>query len=49
MTYVSEGLRGALTPQIAHLPAWLCAAGLAAALLVFTPASLWAFRRRAIT
>jgi len=49
MTYASEGLRGSLTPQIAHLPAWLCVAGLAAALLVFTPASLWAFRRRAIT
>ncbi|EMD23176.1 ABC-2 type transporter [Amycolatopsis azurea DSM 43854] len=49
MTYVSEGLRGSLTPQIAHLPAWLSVAGLAAALLVFTPASLWAFRRRAIT
>ncbi|MFI9452099.1 ABC transporter permease [Amycolatopsis sp. NPDC052450] len=48
MTYVSEGLRGALTPEIPHLPAWVCAGGLATALLVFLPASLWSFKRRAI-
>ncbi|MER6666318.1 ABC transporter permease [Amycolatopsis japonica] len=49
MTYVSEGLRGALTPEFAHLPAWLCALALVLALVVLTPAGLWAFRRRAIT
>ncbi|WP_199746530.1 hypothetical protein [Amycolatopsis sp. WAC 01416] len=39
----------ALTPQVAHLPASLGALGPAVALAVFTPASLLAFRRRAIT
>ncbi len=48
MTYVSEGLRGALTPGIVHLPGWLCGAALTTALLVFTPLSIWTFRRRAI-
>ncbi|WP_235783558.1 ABC transporter permease [Amycolatopsis orientalis] len=48
MTYVSEGLRGALTPEISHLPGWTCVGGLVAAALIFLPASLWSFKRRAI-
>ncbi|RJQ74453.1 ABC transporter permease [Pseudonocardiaceae bacterium YIM PH 21723] len=48
MTYVSEGLRGALTPDIPHLPGPLCAAVLTLSLLIFGSAGLWAFRRRAV-
>ncbi|MGW0522305.1 ABC transporter permease [Crossiella sp. NPDC003009] len=48
MTYVSEGLRGTLTPHIAHLPGWLCLAALGLALLIFAPASVRTFRRRAV-
>jgi ABC-2 type transport system permease protein len=48
MTYVSEGLRGSLTPEVPHLPGLFCVGGLIAALLVFTPVSLKAFRHRAV-
>ena len=47
MTYVSEGLRGVLTPHVPHLPTPLCLAVLAAATVVLLVAAVHAFRRRA--
>lgn len=48
MTYVSEGLRGALVPHIAHLPGWVCLGALTAALITSAGLGYWAFRRRAV-
>ncbi len=48
ITYVSEGLRGALTPQIPHLPAWVCFAALVVACLLFGAIGIQGFVRRAL-
>jgi ABC-2 type transport system permease protein len=48
VTYVSEGLRAALVPQIPHLPAWVCLLALAGSVVVFGTLSMIGFRRRAI-
>jgi ABC-2 type transport system permease protein len=48
ITYVAEGLRGALTPQIPHLPGWLCVAALVFACLLFGAIGIRGFVRRAL-
>ncbi|MEJ2867087.1 ABC transporter permease [Actinomycetospora sp. OC33-EN08] len=48
ITYVSEGLRGALTPQIPHLPAWVCLAALVFSCLLFGAIGVQGFVRRAL-
>ena len=48
ITYVSEGLRGALTPQIPHVPGWICLLALVASGLLFGAIGLAGFVRRAL-
>ena len=48
MTYVSEGLRAALVPGVAHIPAWTCLIVILAWLGVLLPVGIWGFYRRAI-
>jgi ABC-2 type transport system permease protein len=48
ITYVSEGLRGSLTPQIVHLPTWLCFVALVVAVLLFGSIGIQGFVRRAL-
>jgi ABC-2 type transport system permease protein len=48
ITYVAEGLRGALTPQIPHLPSWVCFGALVIACLLFGAIGIQGFVRRAL-
>lgn len=48
ITYVSEGLRGALTPQIPHIPGWVCFLALVASCLLFGAIGIQGFVRRAL-
>ncbi|MDQ6929010.1 MAG: ABC transporter permease [Actinomycetota bacterium] len=48
LTYVSEGLRGALVPSVRHMPPPLCVVVLCAAVLGFGWIGMRGFRRRAI-
>lgn len=48
ITYVSEGMRAALTPFIPHIAPWICLVGLLVSLTVFASLGLWGFLRRAI-
>lgn len=48
ITYVAEGLRGALTPQIPHLPGWLCLLALIASCALFGAIGVRGFIRRAL-
>jgi ABC-2 type transport system permease protein len=48
ITYVSEGLRGALTPAVPHLPGWLCLLALVASCLLFGAVGIQGFVRRAL-
>jgi ABC-2 type transport system permease protein len=48
LTYVSEGLRAALVPDVPHMPGWLCVGVLCVAVTVFGWIGLGGFRRRAI-
>jgi ABC-2 type transport system permease protein len=48
LTYVSEGLRAALVPNVRHMPAVLCLVVLCAAVLGFGWIGILGFRRRAI-
>jgi ABC-2 type transport system permease protein len=48
ITYVAEGLRGALTPQIPHLPSWLCLVALVFACVLFGAIGIRGFVRRAL-
>ncbi|WP_243417864.1 ABC transporter permease [Actinomycetospora cinnamomea] len=48
ITYVSEGLRGALTPAVPHLPAWICLLALLASCVLFGAIGLRGFLRRAL-
>ena len=47
MTYLSEGLRGVLTPGVPHLPPLLCLAVLTGATVALTALAVLTFRRRA--
>lgn len=48
MTYVSEGIRGAMAPGVPHLATGLCLAVLAGVAAIFTATSLRFFTRRAV-
>jgi ABC-2 type transport system permease protein len=48
LTYVSEGMRGALLPNIPHMPAWLCVLALLAATVIFGALGIKFFLRRAL-
>jgi ABC-2 type transport system permease protein len=48
MTYVSEGLRGALIPQVPHIEPWICVVVLLLAVSLLMAVGLRAFDRRAI-
>ncbi|MGI5489617.1 ABC transporter permease [Microtetraspora malaysiensis] len=48
LTYVSEGMRAVMVPQIPHLPLWLCLLVLAVAGAVAAEAGMRGFGRRAV-
>jgi ABC-2 type transport system permease protein len=48
LTYVSEGMRSAMTPSVAHLPPWICVLALLGFLAVFTVTGVRGFLRRAL-
>ena len=48
ITYVSEGMRAALTPSVPHIRPWICVLALLAALAIFTFTGVKGFLRRAI-
>jgi ABC-2 type transport system permease protein len=48
MTYVSEGMRGALVPGVPHIRAWICVGALIVSLGVFSAIGIWGFLRRAL-
>ncbi|MGP4018432.1 ABC transporter permease [Saccharopolyspora sp. 5N708] len=48
LTYVSEGMRGALLPDVPHMPAWICVLALLIATVVFGYLGIRFFLRRAL-
>jgi ABC-2 type transport system permease protein len=48
MTYVSEGLRGAMVPQVPHMRPWICVVALLASIALFTAIGVRGFLRRAL-
>jgi ABC-2 type transport system permease protein len=48
MTYVSEGLRGALVPDVPHIAPWICLLVLPSALIVLLGIGTRGFFKRAI-
>jgi ABC-2 type transport system permease protein len=48
LTYVSEGLRGAMTPQVPHMHPWICLAVLVFATFVLSGIGMWGFFRRSL-
>ncbi len=48
LTYVSEGVRGAMVPSVPHIPAWVCQLALLGFLALFTGTGIRGFRRRAV-
>lgn len=48
LTYVSEGLRAALVPQVPHMPLWLCVLVPVLAVVLFTLLGIRGFLRRAL-
>ncbi|WP_190819572.1 ABC transporter permease [Saccharopolyspora pogona] len=48
LTYVSEGMRGALLPEVPHMPAWICVLALLIATVVFGALGIKFFLRRAL-
>ena len=48
ITYVSEGMRAALTPSVPHIRPWICLLALLGSLAVFTYVGVRGFMRRAI-
>ena len=48
LTYVSEGMRGALVPYVPHMRAWVCVVALVFWLAAFSAIGIWGFIRRAI-
>ena len=49
LTYVSEGLRGAMTPQVPHIAPWICLAVLLVAASGLTALGIYGFFRRALS
>lgn len=48
LTYVSEGIRAALVPEVPHLPLWLCTVVAVAAALLFGVLGIRGFLRRTL-
>jgi ABC-2 type transport system permease protein len=48
MTYVSEGLRGMMTPNVPHIQTWICFVVGVASLVVLTSIGMVGFLRRAL-
>ncbi|MGI8309435.1 ABC transporter permease [Saccharopolyspora sp. ASAGF58] len=48
LTYVSEGMRGALLPEVPHMPAWICVLALLIATVLFGALGIKFFLRRAL-
>lgn len=48
MTYVSEGVRGAMLPDVAHIPGWVCLLVLTGVAATVTGTSVRSFSRRAV-
>jgi ABC-2 type transport system permease protein len=48
LTYVSEGVRGAMVPDVPHIPFWICALALLGLLALFLGLGIRGFRRRAL-
>jgi ABC-2 type transport system permease protein len=48
LTYVSEGMRGAMTPQVPHIQPWICLLVLIVATVVLSGIGMWGFFRRAL-
>jgi ABC-2 type transport system permease protein len=48
MTYVSEGLRGLMVPNVPHIQTWICFVAAIAAWLVLTAIGMIGFLRRAL-
>ena len=49
LTYVSEGLRGAMVPLVPHIHPWICILMLVVAITVFTAIGVKGFLRRALS
>ena len=48
ITYVSEGMRAALVPNIPHIPGWICLLALTGSLAIFGTLGMIGFRHRAL-
>jgi len=48
LTYVSEGMRGALVPNVPHIRPWVCVVALVVSLALFAAIGIRGFIRRAI-
>jgi ABC-2 type transport system permease protein len=48
MTYVSEGLRGAMAPSVPHIPLWVCFTVAVGALVALSVVGMVGFLRRAV-
>jgi ABC-2 type transport system permease protein len=48
LTYASEGMRAALTPEVPHMPAWVSLSALVVAVALFAWTGMRGFTRRAI-
>lgn len=48
LTYVSEGMRGALLPDVPHIPAWVCVLALLLSISAFGALGIKFFLRRAL-
>ncbi|HKS51010.1 MAG TPA: ABC transporter permease [Pseudonocardiaceae bacterium] len=48
ITYVSEGMRAALVPNVPHIPGWICVLALVGSLAIFGTLGMIGFYRRAI-
>ena len=49
LTYVSEGLRGAMVPGVPHISAWVCAIAVGAFIVALTLFGMRGFARRTLT
>jgi ABC-2 type transport system permease protein len=49
MTYVSEGLRAAMVPQVPHIRPWICIVAMVVSLVVFMAIGIKGFMRRALS
>jgi len=48
LTYVSEGVRAALVPEVPHIAPWICVLVLVVSGAAFMATGMWGFQRRAV-